>query len=106
MESLDEALQRRIAAVMGKTPMAWRKAAGGYTPAQRWIVRFDDGTSCFAKSATATPHSPTDEWLRREHHVYSSLQADFLARMLGWDDDGVQPLLILEDLSAAHWPPP
>jgi hypothetical protein len=26
--------------------------------------------------------------------------------LLGWDDDGSQPLLILEDLSGASWPPP
>ncbi len=105
MDAPDLALRQRIAAVMGKPPTSWRHAAG-YTPAQRWIVGFDDGTSCFAKSATNSPHSPMDEWLRREHHVYSHLQADFMPRMLGWEDDGVQPLLILEDLSAAHWPPP
>ena len=26
--------------------------------------------------------------------------------MLGWDDDGESPTLLLEDLSDAHWPPP
>ena len=25
---------------------------------------------------------------------------------LGWDDDGDTPILALEDLSGAHWPPP
>jgi len=105
MDAPDEALQARIATVIGKPPTTWRKAAGGYTSAQRWIVGFDDGTSGFAKSAAAAPHSPMDEWLRREHYVYSRLHADFMPRMLGWDDESVQPLLILEDLSAAHWRP-
>ena len=26
--------------------------------------------------------------------------------MLGWDDDGERPVIALEDLSDAHWPPP
>jgi len=47
-----------------------------------------------------------DEWLRREYHVYSRLVAPFLPRLLAWDDDGVRPLLILENLSAGFWPPP
>jgi aminoglycoside phosphotransferase (APT) family kinase protein len=29
-----------------------------------------------------------------------------MPRLLGWDDDGVHPLLAIEDLSAATWPPP
>jgi hypothetical protein len=81
-------------------------AAGGYTPAQRWIVSFEDGTSCFVKSAAALPGSPMDEWLRTEHTVYTQLKASFLPRLLAWEDDGAQPILILEDLSHAHWPPP
>ena len=91
---------------MGKRPVTWRHAAGGYTPAQRWLVGFEDGTSCFAKSAVGLPGSPIDEWLRSEYAVYSRLEADFLPQMHAWDDHRVQPLLILEDLSAARWPPP
>lgn len=106
MNAPDEALQRRVATVMGKRPVDWRQPSGGYTPAQRWLVTFEDGRSGFVKSATATSASPIDQWLRHEYDVYSRLEADFLTRMLGWDDDGVQPLLILEDLSAARWPPP
>jgi hypothetical protein len=33
-------------------------------------------------------------------------RAPFLPRMLGWDDDGERPVIALEDLSDAHWPPP
>ncbi len=105
MNAPDQTLQQRVARLMAKTPVAWRRAAGGYTPAQRWIVDFEDGTSCFAKSAAGTPVSPMDEWLRHEYHVYSHLEAGFMPRLLGWDDDGAQPLLILEDLSTARWPP-
>jgi hypothetical protein len=48
----------------------------------------------------------TSGWLRDEHRVYEQLQASFLPRMLGWDDDGEMPILVLDDLSGAHWPPP
>ena len=29
-----------------------------------------------------------------------------MARMIAWDDDPDTPMLVLEDLSAGHWPPP
>lgn len=106
MNAPDEILQQRVERLMGKRPVAWRHAAGGYTPAQRWLVGFEDGTSCFAKSAAGLPNSPIDQWLRSEYGVYSRLEANFLPRLLGWDDDGAEPLLILEDLSSARWPPP
>jgi hypothetical protein len=106
MNGPDELLQQRVASLLQKRPVAWRHASGGYTPAQRWIVTFEDGTSCFVKTAAGLPESPMDQWLRREHAVYSSVEANFLPRLLGWDDDGVQPVLVLEDLGAARWPPP
>ena len=106
MNAPDSSLVERVAALTGKRPVAWRHAEGGHTPAERWIVGFEDGTSCFAKAGEGTPHSPVAEWLRSEYHVYSHLEAPFMPRLLGWDDDGTIPLLLLEDLSAAHWPPP
>ena len=26
--------------------------------------------------------------------------------LIAWDDDDAAPILLLEDLSASHWPPP
>src|SRR5215217_6578417 len=93
----------RAARLLEKQPISWRPAVGGYTPAERWIVRFTDDSSCFVKAAT---NAMTAGWLRDEYSlVYSRLDASFLARMLGWEDDEL-PLLILEDLSMATWPPP
>jgi len=106
MDAPDEDLQQRVADLMRKRPTVWRRAHGGYTPAQRWVVSFEDGSSCFVKSATGQPNSPMDAWLRGEYDVYSRLSAAFLPRLLAWQDDGVQPILILEDLSAGFWPPP
>ena len=48
----------------------------------------------------------TAGWLRIEHRAYRELTADFMPRLLGWDDDGDSPILLLEDLSGAVWPPP
>lgn len=64
----------------------------------------DDGRSVFAKVAT---DDATASWLRDEHLVYSALRGSpFMAGYLGWYDDGSRPVLVLEDLSGATWPPP
>ncbi|MFW6174459.1 MAG: aminoglycoside phosphotransferase family protein [Chloroflexota bacterium] len=95
---------RRVERLLGRgEPVDWRPASGGYTAAERWVARFRDGGSAFLKAGT-TPN--TARWLRNERRIYSGINAPYLARVLGWDDDGVCPLLALEDLSGAHWPPP
>jgi hypothetical protein len=49
----------------------------------------------------------TAGWLRDEFRIYSALDGEpFLPRLIGWDDDGLAPVLALEDLSGATWPPP
>src|SRR5512146_2768551 len=75
----------------------------GYTPALRLRARLRDGNTVFIKGAT-TPL--TAGWLRKEYAVYAGLTAPFLCRMLAWEDEGEFPFLVLEDLSAAAWPPP
>lgn len=86
-------------------PVAWSAVTtAGYTPARRWIATLDDGTAAFVKVAT---DELTASWLRDEHLTYSLLRgAPFMPRYLGWYDDGRHPVLALEDLSRAEWPPP
>ncbi len=84
-------------------PVAWTRAERGYTPAERWVVQLSDGSSAFVKGAV---DEITAGWLRTEHRVYSTIEARYLPQCLGWDDDGKNPVLLLEDLSAAYWPPP
>ncbi|MBA2567730.1 MAG: phosphotransferase [Actinobacteria bacterium] len=74
----------------------------GYTPARRLLVSLADGTTVFAKVAV---NESTAEWLAAEHVVYSQVEGPFLPRFLGYDD-AKPALLLLEDLSDAHWPPP
>ena len=82
---------------------AERVAGGGYTPAERWVVAFADGSSAFAKIGTT---ELTSGWLRMEAHWYGSLHGDFLPSIYGFDDEPDRPLLLMEDLSHGRWPPP
>ncbi|HEY8680419.1 MAG TPA: phosphotransferase [Candidatus Dormibacteraeota bacterium] len=75
---------------------------GGFTPASRGLVRLPDGRRAFAKGATT---DLTEAWLRAEHYVYTHLRGSFMPQLLGWDDSGERPMLLLEDLSGARWPP-
>jgi hypothetical protein len=107
----DPELVRRVEALLGghggSTSWAWSRVSGGYTNAGRWRVRFADGGSVFVKAATG---EDTADWLRAEHRMYAHLgPRPFLPALLGWDGGGEAaafPILVLEDLGAAHWPPP
>lgn len=100
-------LEQRIEAVMQNKILRFQPAQGGYTTARRGIAAFEDGQTAFLKAATS---QQTAQWLRDEYAVYRHLgareDADFLPHVIAWDDDGLQPFLVLEDLSWAHWPPP
>jgi hypothetical protein len=96
-------LAERLGGMLGKQVDGWSPTTGGYTPAERLVFHFKDGSSAFVKAAT---HPLTADWLRVEHRAYLDLSGSFMARLLAWDDDGRVPVLVLEDLSAGRWPPP
>ena len=100
---MDETLRRRLEALKRSAPISWQRIERGYTPAERWLVRFSDGSSAFAKVG-ASPL--TSDSLRVEHHRYQQLHTHFMPRLLGFDADLERPILLLEDLSSARWPPP
>jgi len=93
----------RVAARLGRSIAAVRTVQGGYSAAERFVVRWRDGGSAFVKAAT---DPDTAAWLRAEHAIYARVRAPFIPALLGWDDDGTHPWLAIEDLSAAAWPPP
>jgi hypothetical protein len=99
---VDESLRATVARLLGAEPRKWRAAVGGYTHNDRWIVELADGQSAFVKAAV---DELSAGWLRDEHHIYSSVAGSFLPRLLGWAEEDF-PVLLLEDLSDAHWPPP
>ena len=76
---------------------------GGFTPATHRLVTLPDGRRAFAKGATT---SLTESWLRDEHKIYTHLSGSFMPQLIGWDDSGDRPVLLLEDLTDARWPPP
>ena len=96
---------RRALKRLRSAPVAWKPVTrGGYTPARRWIVTLEDGRTAFVKVAT---DELTASWIRDEHVTYSLLRgAPFMPGYVGWADDGEHPVLALEDLSGATWPPP
>ncbi|HEY3889342.1 MAG TPA: phosphotransferase [Caulobacteraceae bacterium] len=98
----DEAIAARVAQLLDWAPSRWREVRGGYTPAARYVV--EAGSSrAFVKVATTLGTAMS---LRREGRAYAVIRPDLRPRLLGWQDDETQPILIIEDLSAAAWPPP
>lgn len=89
--------------VLGSAATAWsRVESRGYALGDRWLVVFGDGRTAFAKRAIG---EATAAGLRIEHDVYKGVRGAFIPQLLGWED-GKLPLLLLENLSAAYWPPP
>jgi len=96
---------RRALKRLRAEPVAWEPVTTeSHTPARRWIVTLTDGRRAFVKAAT---DELTAAWVRDEHLVYSMLRgAAFLPAYVGFSDDGAHPVIALEDLSGAAWPPP
>jgi thiamine kinase-like enzyme len=102
MTSLDPALQIRLEKLLGCAIVTFARVERGYTPASRWIVR--TATGCFFAKVATTPL--TANLLRREAHSYQAIRGDFMPDLIGWQDHATKPILIIEDLSDAQWPPP
>jgi len=85
--------------LLGTPVVAERTVTGGYTLAHRRVVTLADGRTAFVKSAV---DELTRGWLEAEQRVYAAISGPFMPRVLA-AEPGV---LVLEDLSGAHWPPP
>jgi Phosphotransferase enzyme family len=79
-----------------------RVQSSGYTVAYHAIAELADGRTAFVKVAT---EPVTAEFIRDEQRVYRAVSGPFMPALLALDEDD-PPLLVLEDLRAAHWPPP
>lgn len=93
----------RARRIVGEPVVSARFRRGGFSPAQRWTLTLASGARAFAKVG---PTADTARFLRDEHRMYSLVRGAFMPRLLGFDDHPDAPLLVLEDLSHAHWPPP
>ena len=92
----------RVAAALGANVVGARPVAGGYSTAERLVVTLDDGRSVFAKCGHA---APVDAFLHDEHRFYAAVAAPFVPRLVAFLSEH-PPVLVLEDLSDARWPPP
>jgi hypothetical protein len=79
-----------------------RVQSSGYTVAYHGIAELADGRTAFVKAAT---EPVTAGFIRDEQRVLGAVSGPFVPAVLAMDD-GDPPLLVLEDLGAAHWPPP
>lgn len=101
-DMLRRELTSRIERLIGTKVESYRRIEGGYTPALRLLCKTTEA-SFFAKIGT-TPG--TSKSLSREIRIYNSLSGDFMPRLVASEDHESEPILIIEDLSMQHWPPP
>src|SRR6266536_1239161 len=97
-------MHEEIAQIVGARVVSLEHVEGrGYTHAGRHRAFLDDGRTVFVKSAV---DELSAGWLRIEIAVYESVRGSFLAEVHGHAEHDGLPLLVLEDLGEAHWPPP
>ena len=93
----------RLSRLLGtEVRMLTRVRSSGYTVAYHAIAELADGSTAFVKAAT---EPVTAEFIRDEQRVLAALSGPFVPEVLAMDDDE-PPVIVLEDLRRAHWPPP
>jgi thiamine kinase-like enzyme len=104
LETVRDALHLldRVSTLLGNKVLSATPVVGGYTPATRLLCQTAKGR-VFVK-AGSTPL--TAEFVRREIEVYKSISGSFMPQLIAHQDHETEPVLILEDLSTAYWPPP
>jgi hypothetical protein len=93
----------RAEALLSVEAEVWaRVVRKGYSLNEHWTVGFADGTNTFLKLARI---DPSPQWLRDEAAVLAAVHGPVAPRLIAFED-GAEPLLVLEDLLPARWPPP
>src|SRR3954451_16169831 len=97
-------MRREIEGIVGAPVVRLEHVEGrGYTHAGRHRAVLDDARTVFVKSAV---DDLSAGWLRTEIRVYTSMHGSFMPVFHGWAEHEGLPLIVLEDLGDAHWPPP
>jgi len=87
---------------IGKKTVRWTVPDCGLSSALRFSVMLKDNSRVFVKAST---DDLTEQWLRTEHLVLSSVRGAFMPYIVDWiDTPGIRPILISQDLSQAYWP--
>jgi Phosphotransferase enzyme family len=93
----------RAEALLGAEAETWaRVVRAGYSLNEHWTAVFADGTRAFLKLARI---DPSPQWLRDEAAILTTVHGESAPRFIAFED-GSEPLLVLEDLMPARWPPP
>lgn len=96
-------IEERVSRLAGAEVRALRPIkGGGYAASFRAVAELADGRTVFVKAGA---EEVTSSFLRDEQRVYAALSGPFMPELVGLDDED-PPLLVLEDLSSGHWPPP
>jgi thiamine kinase-like enzyme len=102
MNSISEALTARIECLLDSKIESVVFAEGKYTQAIRVFCKTDKGK--FFVKIGATPRS--SKFLNREIQIYRTLNGSFMPVFVAAEEHESEPILIIEDMSSNHWPPP
>jgi aminoglycoside phosphotransferase (APT) family kinase protein len=97
------AVLTEVAAATGVRPSSWLHVVAGHTHAEKWLVELADGRSVFVKAAT---ESSARAQVEREAAILDAVAAAYMPRVHGVSTVEGWTVLVMEDLSGAHWPPP
>ena len=92
-----------VIAATGVQPVSWRHVVAGHTHAEKWLVELADGRSVFVKAALE-PRARAQ--VEREAALLESVAAPYMPHVHGASTVDGWAVLVLEDLTRAHWPPP
>jgi hypothetical protein len=95
-------LSEHVERLLGVPVTSWRPVVGGgWSASVRGIAGLADGRTVFAKLGDLPE---TAAAIRAESRIYPLLSGPFVPRLVAADPS--VPLLVVEDLSGATWPPP
>jgi phosphotransferase family enzyme len=97
------AVLKAITAATGARPTFWQHVVAGHTHSEKWLVELRDGRTAFVKAGVETSARAQIE---REASILESLAAPYLPAFYGAATVDGWSVLVVEDLSRAHWPPP
>ena len=105
MDAPPSAEATRIERALKMRPVGWREITRrGQTNASHWLVELPNGSQAFVKCARG---DDTASWIRDEHIFYAQTRdAPFRPGCSDGTMMASRPVIALEDLSAAIWPPP
>jgi hypothetical protein len=96
-------IEERVSRLAGSEVRSLRRIqSGGWGVSFHAVAELADGRTVFVKAGT---EEITSGFVRDEQRFYRSVRGPFMPALVGMDDVD-PPLLVLEDLSRARWPPP